>query len=427
MSRNRPQPAVDPLVGTTIEGLEVLRPGAEGVAVARHPDGRVVLVRHALPGEVVDVVVTGAGKGGRFLRADAVSVHSASPDRVSVPCAYAVPGGCGGCDLLFASSDAQRAWKSEVLADQLRRIAGLDVPIQVEPVGDGAATGWRTRVRFAVTAEGRLALRGSRSHDLTVIDTCAQTVPAIAELDLTNVLLPGADEVVIAAGEGGVVATARPSSFNAALADGLPQQVSVPGVRGSGVVQQRAGDRTWTLAPDAFWQVHPGATGVLVDAVRTALQPRAGEHLVDLYAGAGLFAAGLIDVLGPGGRIDAVESNGAAVLAGAAALSDVSNLQWHVAEVAAWMRGKDSVRRADLVVLDPPRTGAGVEVIDLIAKRSPRAVAYVACDGATFARDLAHALDLGWTLESLRAFDLFPSTAHVEIVAGLRPGSGTQN
>jgi tRNA/tmRNA/rRNA uracil-C5-methylase (TrmA/RlmC/RlmD family) len=406
-----------------IPDLQVLRPAAEGVALARHPDGRVVLVRYALPGEVVDVVVTGAGKGGRFLRADAIEVKSASSGRVDVVCQHAHPGGCGGCDLLFATPEFQRRWKSDVLADQLRRIAGLDLDVVVEPVGAGAATGWRTRVRFGVDADGRLGMRGARSHDIVPVNSCAQTVPAIAELELGEIRLPGAKSVVIAAGDEGVVAAVWPTEFASALAEQLPEAISVVGVRGSDTVLHSVHDFEWSLPPDGFWQVHPDATLTLAEAVRDGLRPKAGDHLLDLYAGAGLFASVLADDLGPGGRIDAVEANGSAVLAGSDTLAEVGILKWHVNYVDAWLKDRSSAKRADLVVLDPPRTGAGVEVMKRIVDRSPRTIVYVACDPATFARDLKAILELGWKLSKLRAFDLFPSTAHTELVATLVPGS----
>jgi len=410
-----------PEVGSTIAGLEILRAGAEGVAVARHPDGRVVLVRHALPGELVDVTVSGAGKGGRFLRADATTVLRPSADRVAVPCPYAHPDGCGGCDLLFATPDAQRRWKSDVATDQLRRIAGVDIHVDVEAVGSGAATGWRTRVRFTVDADGRLGMRGSRSHDVIEVATCAQTVPAIAAIPLAEISLPGATSVVFAAGDAGVVAAVWPPQFASDLAPQLPDDVSVVGVRGSSTVRHTLAERVWELPPDGFWQVHADAATTLATAVRTALAPRPGDHVLDLYAGAGLFAAVVADDLGPGGRIDAVETSEAAVLSGAEALADVATLHWHVDDVATWLRDRQSPRRADVVVLDPPRTGAGVDVIKRCIDRAPRTIVYVACDVATFARDLKAATELGWRLTQLRAFDLFPSTAHVELVATLQP------
>src|SRR5579872_5996581 len=142
--------------------VRVKRP-ATGGAVGRLDDGRVVFVRHALPGELVEVTVTERTRS--FARADAVGVLEPSDERVTAPCPYAVPGGCGGCDLQHASPEAQLAWKAAVVAEHLRRIAGVTRDVTVEPAGV-AAQGSRTRLRCAVSERGRLALRAARSHDL---------------------------------------------------------------------------------------------------------------------------------------------------------------------------------------------------------------------------------------------------------------------
>jgi tRNA/tmRNA/rRNA uracil-C5-methylase (TrmA/RlmC/RlmD family) len=148
----------DSLVGTEYE-LEVGPVAHGGICVARH-EGRVIFVRHALPGEVVRARVTEGMPTDRFLRADAVEVLTASPDRVEPPCPYAGPGRCGGCDWQHATLAAQRKLKATVLAEQLRRLARIDRPVVVEEVpGAADGSGWRTRVRFAVAADGRLGLR----------------------------------------------------------------------------------------------------------------------------------------------------------------------------------------------------------------------------------------------------------------------------
>ncbi|HBW20668.1 MAG TPA: tRNA/tmRNA/rRNA uracil-C5-methylase, partial [Actinobacteria bacterium] len=133
--------------------------------------GRVVFVRHALPGEQVRAVVTQVT--ARFARADAVQVLQPAADRVQPPCSHARPGGCGGCDWQHASLPAQRALKAAVIRQQLARIGGIDWPVTVEAVpGDAAGLGWRTRVSYAVAAGGAAGLRRHRSHEIVEIGEC---------------------------------------------------------------------------------------------------------------------------------------------------------------------------------------------------------------------------------------------------------------
>ena len=149
-----------------------------GHCVARLDEGRVMFVRHALPGERVEVEVTEGTDGDRFWRADAVGVVSPSPDRVVPPCPVAGPGLCGGCDLQHVALPRQRSLKGEVVAEQLRRLAGLDLAVDVEAVpGDVEGLRWRTRTRFAHLPDGRTAMRKHRSHDLVPVDDCLIAAP----------------------------------------------------------------------------------------------------------------------------------------------------------------------------------------------------------------------------------------------------------
>ncbi|HSI93193.1 MAG TPA: TRAM domain-containing protein, partial [Jiangellaceae bacterium] len=141
-----------------------------GMCVARH-EGRVVFVRHALPGEHVRARVTEGTGGSRYWRADAIEILEPSADRVVAPCPYAVPGGCGGCDWQHAAPAAQRRLKATVVAEQLTRLAGLDWPVEVErvPGASDEGLGWRTRVSFAVGSDGRPGLHKHRSHEVVRI------------------------------------------------------------------------------------------------------------------------------------------------------------------------------------------------------------------------------------------------------------------
>jgi len=170
----------DDLVGTLLE-LQVGPVAHGGHCVARH-DGQVVFVRHALPGEVVRAAVT--EQTAKYLRADAVEVLQPSPHRVQPPCPYAGPGLCGGCDFQHVALPAQRHLKAAVVAEQLRRLAGIERAVVVEPVDTAEARDglrWRTRMQYVHLPDGRRGLRRHRSHDVVPIAQCLIAHPGARE------------------------------------------------------------------------------------------------------------------------------------------------------------------------------------------------------------------------------------------------------
>ncbi|MCK9897274.1 class I SAM-dependent RNA methyltransferase [Frankia sp. AgB32] len=449
----------------------VVGPVAHGGFCVARADGRVVFVRHALPGERVRARVTDASHD-RYWRADAVDILDAAPQRVAVPCPHAGPGRCGGCDWQHADLAAQRQGKAEVVADALRRFGGVElavdveaVPVEVAAVEAGAGgrsaapddgLGWRTRMRFAVTADGEIGLRASRSHQVVATPDCRIAHPLVAAA-LAGRRFVGAESVEVAAspstGQVSVTVRGDAPASSPAVRDSLPVSAgptagnaagdqagrTVSGtpashlgagdgpVEGGPVVEKVAG-RRFTVGPDAFWQIHPRAPEVLVEAVRTALRARPGETALDLYAGAGLFAAFLAADVGPHGRVVAMESDPAAVSAAADNLADLPQVSLRgvrvtPATVRGVLGGGPVPAGVDIAVLDPPRSGVGAEVMTALLAYHPRAVAYVACDPVALARDLAVASKAGYDLVSLRVFDLFPMTHHVECVALLAPSA----
>jgi tRNA/tmRNA/rRNA uracil-C5-methylase (TrmA/RlmC/RlmD family) len=288
-------------------------------------------------------------------------------------------------------------WKATVVREQLTRLAKLDdYPVKVEAL-PGGNLGWRTRVRYTVNGAGRAGLLRHRSHVVVPVDRCLIAHPGIQKLDVTTRSWPTADSVE----------TIAPSVGEAV--------VVTPGIE----VHEHAVDRDWTLPASTFWQVHPAAAETLVTTVLGMLEPRRGETAWDLYGGAGLFAAALAGPLGPDGPITLVEAAPSAVTAARTNLRDLPQIDIVSGRVEPILRRMAGP--VDLVVLDPPRTGAGSAVVRGLVAASPRAIVYVACDPAAFARDIRTFADNGWRLEQLRAFDLFPMTQHVELVALLKP------
>jgi tRNA/tmRNA/rRNA uracil-C5-methylase (TrmA/RlmC/RlmD family) len=390
-----------------------------GHCVARH-EGRVVFVRHALPGERVLVEVT-EDRHARFCRADAVEVLDAAPERVERPCPYSGPGKCGGCDWQHVSHAGQLGLKAAVVREQLSRLAGLDVPVTVEALPGGPLR-WRSRARFAVDRSGVPGLRRHRSHDVVPVDDCPITVEPAARAVLGQ-RWPGAGAVDVAIDSAGVVTTTRLDRRGQATSTRVLRPGADVPEEPAGRAQRSAGGRDWEVEGTGFWQVHPAAADALVGAVTAFAAVQPGETVLDLYAGAGLFGGALAPGVGDGGRVVCVESDAAACAAADANLADLPQAEVWQGDVDApgLTELVGELGQPDVVVLDPPRAGAGREVSRVIAGASPRAVVYVACDPASLARDVAVFADAGYRLESLRAFDCFPMTAHVECVALLVP------
>ena len=414
----------DPGLGWTGREFEVaVGPVAHGGhCVARH-EGRVVFVRHALPGERVVARVTEDRHPG-YCRADAVDVFEASPHRVPRPCPYSGPGKCGGCDWQHVDPAEQRRLKAAVLREQLVRLGGLDpadpvlTGLEVEELPGGPLR-WRSRARFAVDRAGAPGLRRSRSHDVVPLDDCPITAEPAARAVLSR-RWPGAGAVDVSVDSAGVLTTTRldrrgaPQSTRVLRPDGrTPEEPT-------GRAGRWAAGRDWEVEGTGFWQVHPAAADALVAAVTGFAAPAAGEAVLDLYAGAGLFGGALAPAVGAAGRVVCVEADPAACAAAAANLAELPQAEvWEGTVDAEGLAGllAELDRRPDVVVLDPPRAGAGRAVSGLLAATGARAVVYVACDPAALGRDVAAFAAGGYRLAALRGFDAFPMTAHVEAVA----------
>lgn len=374
-----------------------------GACVARH-EGRVIFVRHALPGERVRVEITERKKS--YWRGDAVEILDASPDRVPPPCRYA--GTCGGCDFQHVSAPGQLRLKTAVLREQLTRLAGLpesevsDYTVEALP---GGLLGWRTRMQYSVDNIGRPGLRGHRSRDLVPIDDCLIADDRIRATDVLRRNWKGSNVVGVAASDADEVSvyTQRDRRGKARLVSGPP------------LAEHIVSGHWFRLDAEAFWQPHTLAADTLASRVTELSQPADAETVWDLYAGAGLFAAVLADEVGPSGRVIAVESDTRA--ATAANLADLPQVEVRRSDVAEAVHHLPS---PDIVVLDPPRSGAGADLVKAIAAADPRVITYVACDPAALARDLKTFAANGYSISTLEAYDAFPMTHHFETIAVLR-------
>lgn len=423
------------VVGDEVE-LEIGPVAHGGVCVAR-ADGRVVFVRFALPGERALVRITEA-KRGSFCRGEAIEVLRADPGRVVPPCAHFGPGGCGGCDWQHASADLQRELKAAVVREQLQRLAGVTVPVTVEPL-PGGAFAWRARVRWAVDRSARqIGPRRYRSHEVVPVSGDAPCLIAAAELSETVAALDetlgvaggalnAADEVVLV--DRGVaepiVAAVSPKAAGGRSARQTTRQTkrhtTSRGPHEPPVVTERVADRSFVVDAAGFWQAHTHAAEAFTEVVVESLAAVdvIGGVAWDLYGGVGLFAPPLAASVGPGGQVVTVESDRRASAHAAANLADLPQVRAVTARVDRFVA--DVQGALDVALLDPPRSGAGAVVCRGIAERRPALIVYVACDPAALARDTAILLSVGYRLSRLRAFDAFPQTHHVECIATFEP------
>lgn len=389
-----------------IHTLTVGAPANGGSCVARH-DGRVVFVRYALPGEVVRATVT--SERGSHWHADAVEILEPSADRIDSLCPIAGVDGSGCCDLAFAAPEAARRLKGDVVANQLGRLGGHEWEGVAEEVGSAGVTGWRTRVRLDVGADGRAGFHRYHSADLVTDLACAQ-VPAqlLAGLDVSR-WTPGSQLHVALDDDGGRhVVQSGPGSG---------RKVSTKVVEGAYEVAQRVGDRTWSVPVTVFWQAHRDAARIYSDLVRDWARLSPGMTAWDLYGGAGVFAAVLAESVGETGHVLTVDTSRGSARAARSALADLGWVEVLTESVRRALTAQR--RRADVAVLDPPRTGAGREVIDLLAAADVPRIIHIGCEAASFARDVGLYRGHGYTVEELRVFDSFPLTHHVECVAVL--------
>jgi tRNA/tmRNA/rRNA uracil-C5-methylase (TrmA/RlmC/RlmD family) len=380
---------------------QIIRVTIEKVAhgghfIARH-EGAVIFVRHGLPGEVVDVAITSVGSS--FNRGDVVAVIEASPDRVQAPCRYANRNGCGGCDFQHVEISAQRRLKEDVITEQFARIAKMKIRVEVEEVSP--ALGWRTQATIGSDKQGRAGFYASRTNTIMAIDECLVLHPTIGYPAIQSQRWePGARIQV------------------SASTDGSSRLVAGEVIQGEQIQNFTVNGKSYQVSPDSFWQSNVNAPKVLVDCVSEFADVRAGDHLIDLYGGVGLFALALLETIGTTGRIDLVEGSKSATADAAVNFVGAENVKIHTGDVEKILPRFSS---ADVVILDPPRDGAKKNVIASLVACQPRAIVYVACDPAALARDSALLRDANYTLEKVRAFDLFPMTHHIECVALFTP------
>lgn len=401
-----------------------------GEAVGRLPDasgrgGKAVFVPGGIPGETVTIRVVDERK--RWARAQLVGVVEASPDRVTPPCPF-VPE-CGGCDLQHIAPTAQRDLKTRVVREQLERIGKLDDPPVHPTRAVGRDTGYRNNAQFHADEDGRLGFHAAGTHDVVPIDRClvltnqAQTVREAAAgtgasgVDVRAhgphravVLHPGAEGLELPDDETVDVLVSQPDGTAVSL-------------RGDGVLTETVAGIEYRFDATSFFQVNTAGAEAIVAEVLRAVGAVDGRLVWDLYAGVGLISLPLARA---GAEVVAVEELAAATVwcttnaeaAGLGVRVETDDVEDWVAEQTAVELSFD---RPDVIVLDPPRAGAGIDTCRRLTQLGPERIVYVACDPAALARDARVLASHGYRLVEAQPLDLFPMTHHVEVVATFQP------
>ncbi|WP_156660752.1 class I SAM-dependent RNA methyltransferase [Mycobacterium sp. 852002-10029_SCH5224772] len=376
---------------------------ANGGSCVAHHEGRVVFVRYALPGERVRVRVT--ADRGSYWHAEVIDVIEPAVGRTSSLCPIAGVDGAGCCDLAFAVPEVARTLKAEVVANQLERLGGHRWSGEAEPLPSGP-TGWRTRVRLDVGADRRPGFHRYHSDDLVTDLRCAQLLDGMLD-GIAETEWPAAAQLHVAVDDDGARHVVR------TLRQGRRTATKV--IQGRYEAVQRVAGRSWQVPVTAFWQAHRDAAATYSALVADWAQAGSGMSAWDLYGGAGVFAAVLGEAVGASGRVLSVDTSRTSTRAARVALADLGQVQVvtdSVRRALAAQRG-----RADVAVLDPPRAGAGREIIDLLGSAGVPRVVHIGCEAASFARDIGIYLGHGYTVEKIKVFDAFPLTHHVECVA----------
>jgi tRNA/tmRNA/rRNA uracil-C5-methylase (TrmA/RlmC/RlmD family) len=391
-------------IGEVVE-VEIGQVAHGGHFVARY-NNQVIFIRHGITGEKVKVKITAVNS--KIAQADVIEVLTPANQRVKPPCEYV--GRCGGCDFQHIQIDFQRLLKKQVIIEQFLKIGKLNLiqlGVELEVIGVEPANGlnWRTRMDFAVSDHGKIGLFGARSNEIVEIKDCLIADERMKVSELANRSWRSNARVEIAVSSSDEVSVIR----------------SGRSISGPTQLVEQVGENSFKISPTSFWQSHKAAAALLVSTVLASLEIRKTDHICDLYSGVGLFAAALVKKLDSSGQVSMIESDKNAVADARKIFAKNSNVHIMQGLVAQQL---PSIKSADLIILDPPRIGAGDVVIKQIVRLKPRKIIYISCDPASLARDTKTLIDSGYKLDHIKGFDLFPMTQHIECVAGFSPTIG---
>jgi 23S rRNA (uracil1939-C5)-methyltransferase len=401
--------------------LELTGMAHGGSALGRH-EGRTIFVTYTIPGERIVARIT--QDKGRFAFAEGVTLLEASEARITPRCPHFGPGRCGGCQWQHIDYPAQVEFKREIVKDQMERLGGLR-DVTVHPtIPSPDPWYYRSHVTMHATPDGRLGYVSTDNEHILPIEECHIIRPELLELfyaldlegidNVTRVRLQvgtdGGERMIIlstADDEPPEIESDLTASVNFLFEDNEPVNLI-----GSSHVHYTIKGRVFQVTAGAFFQVNLPLAETLVDLVLDRLKLQGTEHVLDLFAGVGLFTAFLAE---RAAMVTSVESYPPAVSDADENLSDFDNvdlIEGSVEDALPELEGP-----FDAAVVDPPRTGMDGRALDALAAHEPQTIVYVSCDPATLARDAKRLAAKGYRLIDVQPVDMFPQTFHIEAVA----------
>ncbi|MGD2161615.1 MAG: class I SAM-dependent RNA methyltransferase [Anaerolineales bacterium] len=389
-----------------------------GEAFGRDDDGRMVFVPFTLPGELVRVRIQEEHK--RWARAYPQEILESSSLRITPRCKHF--GVCGGCHYQHIAYEEQLRFKKEIVIDQLQRIGGFDKPPVQDTVAATSSWNYRNNMRFQRTESGALGFYDHTGEDVFIVEEChlpESTLDRLwPEVDIER--LDSVHQVGLRSGSEGpamVVLHAFGKPDIEAQVE-LPVSMVWDSDKGTFVL---AGDdhmifdisqRKFRVSAGSFFQINTAMTTELVMQVLELLEPTADEHILDLYAGVGLFSRFLAE---KGVVLLGMEESPSACADFVTNLEEYEGVELWATTVEQGLAGVEL--QPDAVLLDPPRAGISNEALDELMRLAPDRIVYVSCDPATLARDGKKLNAAGYRLKSITPFDMFPQTYHIETVS----------
>ena len=366
-----------------------------GHFVAKH-DNQIVFVRHAITGEIAKVKITAINS--TFAFGDAIEIIKSSKDRVPSPCKYSHPEGCGGCDFQHINYNVQSDLKKQVLQDQFKRIAKIDISPDIITPDPSNGLHWRSRLNLAISENNKVGFRAHRSNDVIEIDECLIALKEINNSDIFQTSWDGEENLKISY-----------SNTNELNVSQFKKSISGPDK-----LTENVDDYEYTISPKSFWQSHKNAPSLLLQQVISNANIKKDEVVCDLYGGIGLFTLPISKLVGNNGQVHLIEMDRTCIQDANIMFENIDNIIIHHGKVEQKLGG---VKKIDSIILDPPRNGVSKQVINQMIEKKPNLIIYVSCNPSTLARDTKILLDNKYKLSNIVGLDLFPMTHHIESVA----------
>ena len=366
-----------------------------GHFVAKH-ENQIIFVRHAINGEVAKVKITAINS--TFAFGDAIEIIKSSKNRVSSPCKYSYPEGCGGCDFQHINYNVQSDLKKQVLQDQFKRIAKIDISPDIITPDPSNGLNWRSRLNLAISENNKVGFRAHKSNDVIEIDECLIALKEINNSDIFRTSWDDKENLKISC-----------SNTNELNISQFEKSISGPNK-----LTENVNDYEYTISPKSFWQSHKNAPSILLQQVISNANIKKDDVVCDLYGGVGLFTLPISKLVGNNGQVHLIEMDRTCIQDANIMFENIDNIFIHHGKVEQKLGG---VKKIDTIILDPPRNGVSKQVINQMIEKKPNSIIYVSCNPSTLARDSKILLDNKYKLSNIVGLDLFPMTHHIESVA----------